>query len=249
MTTSGHLEVLRRMLFRVLAVVSVLAVVVFCFKEETFRWLLAPHTSQFVTFRWIERALGACGMDFHFEPYDVRLISTELSAQFMTHITTSCLLALVAASPYIVFELFRFVAPALYEAERRASTVVVVVVYGLFLIGLLMSYYVLFPVSFRFLATYQVDAQVTNTITLSSYIDTFLTLTFVMGCVFQLPVVSYVLRRMGLIDAQMLRAYRSWAVVVILLVSAMITPPDVFTLLLVAVPMYGLYELSIFVAR
>lgn len=243
----GHLEVLRRMLMRVLIVVVIFSGIIFCFKSETFNVLLAPHESDFITFRFIERLLGRCGMVFHFAAYDVPLISTELSAQFMSHITVSCLLAVLLASPYILFELFRFVSPALYEREKKYSYLVAGIIYVLFILGLLMSYFVLFPISFQFLATYQVNSEIVNTITLDSYISTFITLTFMMGVVFQLPVLVFVLGKMGLINAAMMKHYRAYAFVLIMIVAAIITPPDIFTLVLVTVPMYGLYEISVLV--
>lgn len=249
MTFGGHLDILRKMLFRVLIVVIALAATIFCFKNETFNIILAPRNSDFITFRIIEDITRYLGVPFHFDDYNVTLISTELSAQFMTHITVSCLLAALLASPYIVFELFRFISPALYESEKRYSYLVAGVIYALFLLGLLMSYFVLFPISFQFLATYQVDKDIVNTITLDSYISTFTTLTFMMGVVFQLPVFTFVLGKMGLITAQMLRKYRQYALVVIMIIAAIITPPDLFTLVLVTIPIYGLYELSILVLK
>lgn len=249
LTFGGHLDVLRKMLFRIILAVVVLGGIIFCFKSDTFTILLAPHKSNFITFRYLEDLINACGMNFHFSEYNVPLISTELSAQFMTHITVSCLLAVLLASPYIVFELFRFVSPALYESEKKYSYLVAGIVYALFLLGLLMSYFVLFPISFQFLATYQVDNEIVNTITLDSYISTFITLTFMMGVVFQLPVFAFVIGKMGFIDADMLRKYRAYAFVLIMIVAAIITPPDLFTLVLVTIPIYGLYEVSILVLK
>lgn len=250
MTMGGHLEVLRKMLFRIVGVTLVLGVVIFCFKEVTFSILLAPNTSDFVTFRFIENFMGALGRDFNFSYYNVPLISTELSAQFMTHISTSCYLAFLLSSPYILFELFRFISPALYEQEKRYSIVVAGVVYGLFILGLLMSYYIIFPISFQFLATYQVDPTINNTITLTSYISTFTTLSLMMGIVFQLPVIATILAKMGLIDALLLKQYRRHALVIITIIAAIITPStDIFTLLIVTVPVYMLYELSISVVK
>lgn len=243
----GHLDVLRKMLFRIILVIVVLGSVIFCFKNETFTILLAPHKSDFITFRYIEDLVNSFGMNFHFSEYNIPLISTELSAQFMTHITVSCILAVLLASPYILFELFRFVSPALYESEKKYSYLVAGIVYALFILGLLMSYFVLFPISFQFLATYQVDSEIVNTITLDSYITTFTTLTFMMGIVFQLPVIAFVLGKMGFIDAKMLKQYRAYAFVLIMIVAAIITPPDIFTLIMVTIPIYGLYEVSILV--
>ena len=245
----GHLEVLRRMLFRIIIVVVGLGIVIFCFKQETFEIILAPHNSDFCTFSFIEKLLKDLGWNFHFREYDIPLISTELSAQFMTHITVSCILAVLLASPYIVFELFRFISPALYESEKKYSYLVAGIIYFLFILGLLMSYFVLMPISFQFLATYQVNENITNTITLDSYISTFITLTFMMGVVFQLPVFVYVLGRMGFITADVMRKYRAYAFVLIMVIAAVITPPDLFTLVLVTIPIYGLYEVSIWVLK
>lgn len=189
------------------------------------------------------------GFDFHFADYKIPLISTELSAQFMTHITVSCILAVLLASPYILFELFKFISPALYESEKKYSYMVACIIYFLFILGLLMSYFVLFPISFQFLANYQVDDEIVNTITLDSYISTFTTLTFLMGIVFQLPIIAFVLGKMGIIDAQLLKQYRAYAFTIIMVVAAIITPPDIFTLILVTIPIYGLYEVSILVLK
>lgn len=249
LTFGEHLDVLRKMLFRILCVVIILAIIIFCFKKETFAILLAPHNYDFCTFKFIEEILGGFGMDFHFTEYHIPLISTDLSAQFMTHITVACILAILLASPYIVFELFKFISPALYESEKKYSYLVAFIIYSLFILGLLMSYFILFPISFQFLATYQVDEEVVSTITLDSYISTFTTLTFMMGVVFQLPIFAFVLGKMGFIDANLLMKYRAYAFLLIMIVAAIITPPDLFTLVLVTIPIYGLYEVSIFVLK
>ena len=183
MTFGDHLEVLRRMLCRIIAVVAALMIVIFCFKDVTFSLLLAPSKSDFITYQWLAALCGKVGIDFNLEDYRVQLIATDLSSQFMTHVTASCNLALLIASPYIVFELFRFISPALYENERKYSVRVVLWVYLLFIVGVLMTYFVLFPISFRFLGTYQVAAEVTNNITIDSYIGTLSTLTLLMGVV------------------------------------------------------------------
>ena len=244
-----HLEVLRRMLFRIIAVAGVIAVVVFCFKETTFSMLLAPSEWDFVTYRAIERTLQAMGVDFHFEPYHVQLIATELQSQFMTHISTAVYLGLLAASPYIMYELFRFISPALYENERRYSVRVTLTIYVLFVIGVLMTYFVLFPISFRFLGTYSVAERVHSTITIDSYISSLLSLTLVMGAVFQLPVICFILGKLGLISSQLLARYRRHAFILLMVVAAVITPPDLMTLVLVSIPLYLLYEVSIWVVR
>lgn len=250
LTFGGHLEVFRQMLFRILAVAGVLAVIVFCFKNITWQLLLAPSEWDFLTYRWIESVVQSLwNADFHFEEWHVDLIATDLSSQFMTHITTAIYLGLLGASPFILYELFRFASPALYENERKYSVQVVVIIYLLFVIGVLMSYYVLFPISFRFLGTYSVAERVHSTITLDSYVTTFVSLTLVMGLVFQLPVIAFALARLGFITSEMLSQYRKHAVLIIMIVAAIITPPDIMTLILVTIPLCLLYEISIRVVR
>lgn len=177
------------------------------------------------------------------------MIATDLSSQFMTHITTSVYLGLLGASPYILYELFKFVSPALYDNEKKYSVSVAIIIYVLFLIGVLMSYYILFPISFRFLGTYSVSENIRSTITLDSYIETFTTLTFIMGVVFQLPVIMFFLAKLGLISYHLLAKYRKHALIVIMLVAAIITPPDLMTLILVTIPLYLLYEVSVRIVK
>lgn len=249
LTMGGHLEVLRKMLFRILFVTLFLAIAVFIFREQTFRIILAPRNSNFIFYRGVEWFLQNFGIDYHFKSFDIELISTELSSQFMLHVSTSFYLAILLASPYIVFELFKFISPALYDNERKYSVPIVLVVYVLFAIGIAMTYYILFPFSFRFLGTYQVEESVKNTITLSSYITTLVSMSLVMGLVFQLPILAYILGKIGLISYELLSRYRKWALMLILTLSAIITPPDIFTLVMVAMPLYLLYEISILILK
>ncbi|MCD8296339.1 MAG: twin-arginine translocase subunit TatC, partial [Prevotella sp.] len=242
-------EVLRRMLIRMFVVIAIITVVIFCFKNVTFGLLLAPGSSDFVTYKFIERLCASVGYTMHFEPFRIELINTELSSQFMVHISTSVYLAFLFASPYIVIELYRFVAPALYDNEKHYSVPVSIAMYLLFIIGVLMSYYVLFPFALRFLGTYQVATEVVNQINISSYITTFTTLTLLMGLVFQIPVLSLILSWMDIIESSDMRKYRRHAALLVFIIAAIITPPDLFTLILVALPMYGLYEISIVIVR
>lgn len=250
MTTGGHLEVLRRMLFRVLGVTGLIAFVVFCFKDTTWQLLLAPSEWDFCTYRWIENAIHSMGAsDFRFDEFHVNMIATDLSSQFMTHITTAVYLGVLGASPYILYELFCFISPALYENERKYSVQVALIIYLLFIVGVLMSYFVLFPVSFRFLGTYSVSAKVISNITLDSYVSTFVSLTLVMGVVFQLPVIAFFLGKLGFVSSKLLSRYRKHSFLVIMLIAAIITPPDLMTLILVTIPLYLLYEVSIRVVK
>lgn len=249
MTFGGHLEVFRQMVFRILGVAVIIAIVIFSFKDITWQVLMAPSEWDFCTYRWIESAMHAMGFEFRFDEFYVNLIATDLSSQFMTHITTSVYLGLLGASPFILYELFRFISPALYENERRYSVQVAGIIYVLFILGVLMSYFVLFPISFRFLGTYSVSSKVISNITLDSYISTFVSLTLVMGIVFQLPVIAFFLAKMGVITSSMLADYRKHSFIGIMLVAAIITPPDLMTLILVTIPLYLLYEVSIWVVK
>lgn len=249
MTFGEHLEVLRRMLFRILAVVMVLAVVIFCFKDWTFRMLLAPSQWDFVTYRYIEKFLHWLGSSFTFNEYHVNLIATELSSQFMTHVTAAMYLGLLGASPYILVELFRFITPALYKNERKYSVRIAIIMYLLFVLGVLMSYFILFPISFRFLGTYSISDMVESNITLHSYVSTFTTLTLIMGLVFQLPVIAFFLGKIGAVKSDFLKRYRKHALIAIMVLAAIITPPDLMTLVLVTIPLYLLYEVSIGILR
>lgn len=245
----GHLEVLRQMLFRILGVTLVFSCIVFCFKAQTFEILLAPSDSSFATYRVVENLMQRIDKSFMFEPFNIQLIATDLSSQFVTHLTTSIYLGLLCASPFIIYELFRFITPALLENERKYSTKIMMSVYSLFMIGVLMSYYILFPISFRFLGTYSVADKVHTMITLDSYISTFVSLTLLLGVVFQLPVITFILAKIGILNTSMMSKYRKHALIFIMLIAAIITPPDILTLLFVTIPLMALYEISLKLIR
>lgn len=249
MTFGEHLDVLRKMLLRILILVFLLAVVVFCMKNETWSLLLAPTNGDFLFYKCIRSVTSFIGIETDFGNLCVQLINTELSAQLMTHFSISFYLSLLLSSPYILYELFMFISPGLYEHERRYTIPVLILAYCLFTIGVVINYFVIFPVSFQFLANYQVSTEIKNMITLSSYVSTFFTLTFVMGVVFQLPVISFLLSRLGIINANVLIKYRKHAIMIITVVAAAITPPDIISCLLVMLPMYLLYECSIYLVK
>lgn len=249
LTFGSHLEVLRQMLFRILAVSLIFTVVVLIFKDFVWDILLAPSKHNFVTYRCIECCLQRVNIDFHFSPFKIDFITTELSSQFMLHMTTSFYLGFLISSPYILFELFRFVVPALYDNERQNAQRLVCIIYFLFIFGVLLSYFVIFPITFRFLGTYNIEESVESMITLNSYISTFTSLTLVMGAVFQLPVVTYILAKFGIADFKILAKYRKHTLFIITVISAFITPPDIMSCILVTLPLYLLYELSIIIAK
>ena len=239
LTFWDHLDVLRSSVIRMGVAVVVFAVVAFCLKDTLFDVVLAPRSSEFVTYR----LLGV-------EPFSIHLMNTGLTEQFMIHMRTAIYAGLLVASPYILYELFRFVSPGLYENERHYAVWIVGAAYVMFLVGTLVNYFVVFPLTVRFLGTYQVSPDVANMLTLQSYVDTLIGMSLVMGVVFELPVVCGLLGRMGLITSPMMSEYRRHAIVAILVVAAIITPTtDVFTLFVVALPIYLLYELSIQIVR
>ena len=239
MTFWDHLDVLRASIIRMVVAVVVFAAAAFAMKDELFSVVLAPRSSDFISYRWL-------GVD----AFSLHLMNTGLTEQFMIHVRTAMVAGLLLASPYILYELFRFVSPGLYRNERRYALWIVGAAYVMFLVGTLVNYFVVFPLTVRFLGTYQVSPDVANMLTLQSYVDTLLGMSLVLGVVFELPVVSGLLGRLGLISSKLMSQYRRHAIVVILIVAAIITPTtDVFTLFVVALPIYLLYEASIGVVK
>lgn len=239
MTFWDHLDELRSVIIRVLVVMVIAAVVAFCLKDELFAIVLAPRSSDFITYR----LMGV-------EPFNVSLMNTGLTEQFLIHMKTAMYAGVLVASPYIIYMLFRFVSPALYDNEKRYATLLCGSGYLMFMLGTAINYFLIFPLTVKFLGTYQVSPDVVNMLTLQSYMDTLLMMSLVMGIVFELPVVSWILGRMGLVNAQMMQSMRRHAIVAILVVAAIITPTtDAFTLLVVALPIWLLYELSIVIVK
>ena len=237
LTFWDHLDELRTSLVRIICAIALFSIVAFALKDELFAVVLAPRSSDFVTYR----LLGV-------EEFSVHLMNTGLTEQFMIHMRTAIYAGLLVASPYVLYELFRFVSPGLYDNERRYAVWIVGAAYLMFIIGTLTNYFVVFPFTVHFLGTYQVSPDVANMLTLQSYVDTLLGMSLVMGVVFELPVVCALMGRMGLINGKMMAAYRRHALVAILIVAAIITPTtDAFTLFVVSLPIYLLYELSILI--
>ena len=237
LTFWDHLDELRSVFIRILVVTAAAAVVAFCLKDELFAIVLAPRSSDFITYR----LMGV-------EPFCVNLMNTGLTEQFMIHMKTAMYAGILVALPYIIYMLFGFISPALYDNERKYATLLCGSGYVMFMLGTLLNYFLIFPLTVKFLGTYQVSEDVANMLTLQSYMDTLLMMNLVMGIVFELPVVSWILGRMGLVNARMMQSFRRHAVVAIVAVAAIITPTtDAFTLIVVALPIWLLYELSIII--
>ena len=234
-----HLEDLRGSLIRIVVAALVFSTLAFCFKDLLFKIVLAPKDSSFFMYRLFG------GGDF-----SIQLMNIGLTEQFMIHLKTACAFGILMASPYIIYVLFDFVRPALYERERKHSVSLVLAAYVMFLVGVAVNYLFVFPLTVRFLGTYQVSGEVRNMLTLQSYMDTLLMMSFVFGIIFEIPVISWLLARFGLLKAEWMTQYRRHAVVAILILAAIITPTgDAFTLIIVSLPIWLLYELSVIVVR
>lgn len=244
-----HLDVLRSALLKITVVTVVFGIVAFLFKETLFSIVLAPKESGFVTYRWLAAAGGIIPGN-ELEDFHVQLINTGLAEQFIIHMKTALCAGVMCASPYILYQLYRFVSPALYADEREYAVRTIGCGYILFIIGVLISYFLIFPLTFRFLGTYQVADDVSNMISLQSYMGTLIMMCLAMGIVFEMPVLAWMFAKMGFISSGFLKQYRKHAIVIILIVAAIITPTsDIFTLLIVSLPMCLLYEASILIIR
>ena len=243
-----HLDELRGALVRIGLVALGFAIVAFCFKNLLFSVLLAPQNSSFFTYALFTRIAEWTGSPQ--SDFSVQLINTGLARQFIVHMKMALCAGFFIASPYILYQLFRFVSPALYANERLYATRVTASGYLMFILGVLLSYFLIFPLTFRFLGTYQVSPAVSNLISLDSYISTLLSMCLMMGIVFEIPVLCWLFAKLGFISASFMRRYRKHAVVIILVLAAIITPTsDIVTLLVVSLPMYLLYEISILLIR
>ncbi len=236
---------LRAAIVKSLLVAGVFGVAAFCFKEELFAVILAPKDANFITYRLLYSFSGLV-MEVGASDFLVKLINTGLVKQFIIHMKAALCAGILCASPYILYQLFRFVSPALYVNERKYMVWVVGGGYAMFALGVSVSYFLIFPLTSRFLGTYQVSGEVENMIALQSYISTLMTMSLAMGLVFEIPILSWLFAKLGLLSDGFMRKYRKHAVVVILVVAAIITPTsDVFMLSLVALPMWLLHEISI----
>lgn len=244
----AHLDELKGHIVRIIAVVVLFTAAAFGFKWVLFDVVLAPVGGDFVTYRFMER-LHLATLPVDGEGF-VQLINTGLAAQFITHLRVALYVGILAALPYVIYSLFRFISPALYDNERRHTRRYVAGGYVMFLLGCALNYFVIFPFTFRFLSGYQVSGLVPNMISLESYISTLLGMTIVMGALFEIPVICGLFARLGVLHHSQMVGARRYAIVIALVVAAVITPTgDPFTLMLVGVPIWMLYELGAWVVR
>ena len=243
-----HIDALRSVLVRIVVVLVVMTLGLFFVMPSIFdRVILAPCHGDFVLYRLFERMTSSVSWlpQFSTDGFQVELINIKLASQFFIHMSTSFWLALVLTFPIVLYLLWSFVAPALYPREKRGVKTAFLIGCLMFFLGVAVGYFIVFPVTLRFLADYHVSQLVPNQISLDSYMDTFLMLIFIMGIIFELPLVAWLLGTLGVLHRGFFRTYRRHAVVVLLVLAAIITPTgDPFTLMVVFLPIYLLYEVS-----
>ena len=251
MTFWDHLDELRWHIMRSLIAIVILAIIAFINREIIFDYIiLAPSTSDFITNRALCR-LGdllstdiLCIKDMH-----LQIINIKMSGQFLTHMYISIVAGFILAFPYVLWEIWRFIKPAMKETEKKYSSGGVFISSVLFLMGILFSYFLIVPLTVNFLGTYHVSESVFNQISLSSYISTVVSVTFAVGIVFELPILVYFLTKIGVLTPDFMKRNRKYMYVIMLIVSAIITPPDMFSQILVVFPLIVLYEFSIGVSN
>ena len=232
-----HLDVLRGTLIRSVVSIVLVSAIFLAIPERLFKAVLWPTTSDFILYKWL-------GLDFK-----MSLINIEVSAQFFVHLKVSVIMAAIVAFPYIIYEIWKFIAPALYENEKKAVSKAFGMSSFLFYLGVAVGYFIVLPVCLVFFMNYTVSDTVENTISLSSYISLFTSMVFLIGLLFEFPTVVMVLSHLGLLTRKQLRGFRKSAFVVILILAALITPSDPFSMFVLSVPLYALYEFSILMCK
>ena len=235
-----HLEVLRWSILRIVIVLLLFFAAAFAIMPYLFdSVVLAPSKSNF--FLYSTTGITAPATE---------IININVATQFLTHVSTSFWMAFIATFPYLVFELWHFISPALYRDERKSVSFAFLSGTAMFYIGCAVGYFVVFPITFTFLANYNLSSTIANSVSLDSYMSTFLMLIFIMGILFELPLLIKLLSNIGIVNKRQLKEYRRHAVVTLLIIAAIITPTgDPFTLMVVALPLYALYELGILMAK
>ena len=246
-----HLEVMRWHLLRSIAAIVILALVAFVFKEIVFdKIILAPKEPPFPTNRWLCQLGEILGLEricINQNPFQLQTV--KMAEQFSMHIIVSLVVGIVIAFPYIFWEFWRFIVPALYDKERHTAQGAVFFTSLLFILGVLFGYYIISPLSVNFLGNYKVSESVISAPTLRSYVSTITSVVLAAGLVFQLPILVYFLSKVGLVTPDFLKKYRRHSLVLIVTLSAIITPPDVFSQVLVALPLMVLYEIGIAISK
>ena len=251
MSFLDHLEELRWHIIRSLVAIGIFAIAAFIAKDFVIGTvILGPSQTDFWTYKKLCELADLIGTPaLCIDTLSFELVSRKLSSQFMTHVSVSFVVGLVIGFPYLFWEIWRFIRPGLHPKERKASRGATFSVSTLFILGVLFGYFMIAPISVRFFSTYQVDPALQNLFDLSSYISTVTMIVLGSGLLFQLPVIVYFLTRAGIVSSSLMKSYRKHAIIVILVLGAMITPPDPFSQVLIALPLMMLYQMSIVIAK
>nr|WP_068888234.1 twin-arginine translocase subunit TatC [Pedobacter panaciterrae] len=253
MSFFDHIDVLRKHLLRALGVVLVLTIGAFYYTDFIFNTIImGPKNPSFWTYRMmcklVER-FPSIGPEFCITKIDAKIINTEMAGQFTLQLNSCVMVGIILGIPYLLFELWLFIKPALHENERKSASGFVAFASFLFFLGIMFGYYLICPLSINFLTNFTVSPEIQNTFTIDSYLSSVMTLTLGSGVIFQLPVIIYVLSKLGIMTPAFMRASRRYSTVIILIVAAVVTPTaDPYTMLIVAMPLFLLYELSIFIS-
>jgi sec-independent protein translocase protein TatC len=253
MSFFDHIDVLRKHLLRALAVVLVFTAGAFYYTDFIFNTvIMGPKDPSFWTYRMmckLYEKFPSIGEEFCIKTLDAKIINTEMSGQFTLQLNACVMTGLILGIPYLLFEIWLFIKPALHENERKSASGFVAFASFLFFTGILFGYYIICPLSVNFLINFKVSPDIENTFTIDSYLSTVMTLTLGSGIIFQLPVVIYILSKVGIMTPAFMRSSRRYAAVIILIVAAVVTPTaDPFTMLTVALPLFLLYEVSIYIS-
>lgn len=253
MSFLDHLEDLRWHLIRIVSAVILCGTVAFIFKGFIFdNIIFAPKKMEFPTYQWLCALANLVSVEdstFCGEAFPFIIQNRTMAGQFSAHIWTSIYAGFIIAFPYVIYQLWKFISPGLNDNERNTSRGFIVVSSLLFFLGVLFGYYVITPLSINFLGTYTVSAEVSNEIDISSYISLVRASVIASGIIFELPILIYFLTKLGLVTPEILRKYRKFALVIVLIISAVITPPDIASQIIVAIPVIILYEISIHISR
>lgn len=253
MSFFDHIDVLRKHLLRAVAVIIVFTAGAFYFTDFIFNTIImGPKNPSFWTYRMmcklVER-FPSLGSDFCITKIDAKIINTEMAGQFTLQLNSCVMVGIILGIPYLLFEIWLFVKPALHEKERKSASGFVAFASFLFFLGILFGYYLICPLSINFLTNFTVSPEIQNTFTIDSYLSSVMTLTLGSGIIFQLPVIIYILSKMGIMTPAFMRASRRYSTVIILIIAAIVTPTaDPYTMLIVAMPLFLLYELSIYIS-
>jgi sec-independent protein translocase protein TatC len=253
MSFFDHIDVLRKHLMRAVGVIVVFTIGAFYFTDYIFNTIImGPKTPTFWTYRMmckLYERFPSIGSEFCITKIDAKIINTEMAGQFTLQLNSCVMVGVILGIPYLLFELWLFIKPALHEDERRSASGFVAFASFLFFTGILFGYFIICPLSINFLTNFTVSPDIQNTFTIDSYLSSVMTLTLGSGVIFQLPVIIFILSKMGIMTPAFMRASRRYSTVIILIVAAIVTPTaDPYTMLIVAVPLFMLYEMSIYIS-